>query len=104
MDGLGAPRINTSVPVLDPLVIAYLFVVGSHEVIFTESIFKLPNTSIIYAGPILGPPLRSTFEFIFSHLVSVESIWNVAPFAITRFPLSNHTPLGDCLESTLISW
>ena len=78
--------------------------------IFTESIFRLPWTSIQYAGRILLPPvpssllLRVTFELIFSHLVSEESIRNVAPLAITRFAFRNHTPAGDCLTTILLSW
>ena len=40
----------------------------------------------------------------FNHLVSVEVRCSVAPFAITRFALSNHTPSGDSLARILLSW
>ena len=49
---------------------------------------------------ILGVPL----ELIFSHLVSVESIWSVAHLAITRFVFRYHIPSGNCLARILLSW
>ncbi len=59
----------------------------------------------MYAGAFLAIPApRVSFELIFSHLVSVESMWSVAPLAITRFAFRNHTPFGDCLARILISW
>ena len=60
---------------------------------------------MMYAGASLALlETRVTFELIFSHLVSVESMWNVAPLAIARFAFRNHTPLGDCLARILTSW
>jgi hypothetical protein len=41
--------------------------------------------------------LAACSELIFSHLVSFESKLSLAPLAITRFALRNHTPSGDCL-------
>jgi len=58
-----------------------------------------------YAGKVLlAIPALATLELIFSHLVSVESIWNVAPLAITGFAFRNHSPFGDCLARILLSW
>src|SRR5438445_1800458 len=57
----------------------------------------------MYAGDILAISVRVTFELIFSHLVSVNSIWNLAPLTITRFALRNHTPFGDSLARRLTS-
>jgi hypothetical protein len=58
----------------------------------------------MYAGTILAIPApRVTLELIFSHLVSVESRWNVALLAITRFAFRNHTPFVDCLARILLS-
>ncbi|HYT02910.1 MAG TPA: hypothetical protein VEL70_08355 [Candidatus Acidoferrum sp.] len=71
----------------------------------TESIFRLPCTSMKFAGKVLlAIPALATLELIFSHLVSVESIWNVAPLAITRFAFRNHSPFCDCLARILLSW
>ena len=77
---------------------------------------SLLNQSLDYhyiqnvGGVILAEPApRVTFELIFSHLVFVESIWNVAPLAIIRFAFRNHilllSPRGeDCLFNMLLSW
>ena len=80
--------------------------------IITESIFKLPNTCMEFT--LLLPevaPLRLLWipaeedEIIFSHLVSVELIWNLEPFSIIRFAFNNHDVLSiACLASTLLSW
>ena len=60
---------------------------------------------MMYAGAIVALPRPGvTFELIFIHLVSVESIWNVAPLAITRFAFRNHTSSVDCLARILLSW
>jgi hypothetical protein len=58
----------------------------------------------MYAGAILATlGTGVTLELIFSHLVSVESMWNVAPLAMWRFALRNHVPAGDCLARILLS-
>ena len=60
---------------------------------------------MIYAAAILVTPTPCvTLELIFSHLVSVESIWNVAPLVITSFAFRNHTPAGDCFVKIVLSW
>ncbi|PWU81614.1 MAG: hypothetical protein DLM72_06085, partial [Candidatus Nitrosopolaris wilkensis] len=56
-------------------------------------------------GAILDiPRTRATFVLIFSHLVDVESKWNVTPLATTRFAFRNHMPAGDCLARISLSW